>query len=305
MVLRYTNDELVNAITRAAHIPTAQVTFTDADLLAFSDEETQDGILPQILSVRENYYLTYIELPLNAEQRYDIPERAIAMALSDVKIRVDNTLQNVTRIEVSELMYTHQAPGPNWGWYIENNQLVLLGNPQAGVLRMYFYRWPNKNVLPTACAEVTDITGDDVTVASLPTTFSIATPLDFIKAQPGFDLLGLDTTPIGINATTLTFAPGEVPARLAVGDWLALSGETPVAQIPREFRPLLVQRVVVRVYETQGYLDKKKVALDTLKEKEAALFKLINPRVAESPKRMSAWNAFSGGQRRRGWFNGW
>lgn len=305
MELRYTNSDLVDAITLAAHIPTAQVTFTPEQLLALADEETQDGILPQLLSVRENFYLTYVELPLNAEQKYDIPERAIAMGLSDVKIRVDNTLQNVTRIEVSELLYTHQAPGPNWGWFVENNQVCILGNPQSGVVRLYFYRWPNNLVLPTSAAEVTVINGNDVTVASLPTSFSIATPLDFIKAQPGYDLLALDETPTVINALTLTFANDTVPSRLAVGDWLSLSGTTPVPQMPREFRPLLVQRVVVRIYEIQGYLDKKKSAQEKLKEKEEALFKLINPRVAESPKRMSAWNAFSGGQRRRGWFNGW
>jgi hypothetical protein len=57
-----------------------------------------------------------------------------------------------------------------------------------------------------------------------------------------------------------------------------------VPQVPVEFQQLLAQRVVVKIYELQGYLDKMKAAQAKLEEMEMALTALITPRMQAAPK---------------------
>ena len=42
-------------------MPISQITFSDDDLLAFADEEMQIGIVPLLMSVREDYLVTFKE----------------------------------------------------------------------------------------------------------------------------------------------------------------------------------------------------------------------------------------------------
>lgn len=87
---------------------------------------------------------------------------------------------------------------------------------------------------------------------------------------------------------------------LSVGDWLALEGQTPIPQIPVEFRPLLEQRVVVKLYELQGFLEKMKIAQKKLEELERSTFTLITPRVKSSTKVIHPVNGgFLSGRRNR------
>lgn len=289
----YTTTELLADIRRKGHIPTSQTPFLDADLLALADSELQTGILRQILSVKENYYLTYADYAVTSDNTYTIPTRAIGQALANVEIISGTSIYQCARTERRSQFATDSSPCGTYAFYLQGNSVVLLPSPGTGTIRLWYYQRPNVLVVVADAAQVSSIASPVVTCVSLPTTFSTNNACDFIKDQPGFDWISIDKTPTIVSSPALTFS--SVSSSLAAGDWVALAGQTPVPQIPVEFRPLLAQRVVVKYYEIQGYNDKMDRAQKKLEAMEKDVFMLINPRVAEAPKRLVADSGVIGG----------
>jgi hypothetical protein len=293
---RFTTTELLAAIRRITHLPSNASPFQDADLLALSDEECQTSILKQILSVRENYYLTYTDTAVNATGTYSIPTRAIGMGLADCQLIVGNSVYQIQRTEIGEQFSTVTSPTGFFSFYVQGNSLVLQPNPTTGSIRMWHYQRPNYLVATTAAAQITSIASNVLTFSTIPTTITTSTACDLIKDQPGFDWLAIDQTPTAVTTTTITFTT--VPTTVAVGDWVSLAGQTAIPQMPVEFRPLLALRVAVKNFQTQGYLDKMKFAQGKLEEMEKALLAIINPRIVEEPKRLSPDSSLWGGVKR-------
>lgn len=294
---RYTTTELVADIQRLGHIPPSQRDFGADNLLAIANTELETCVLKQILSTSENYYLTFEEFELVEDNTYSIPTRAIGAALVKVQLFNGTTIYEIARTEISQQFSTIASPSGNFSFFIQGNYIILRPNPQVGTLRLWYLMHPNRMVETNAAAQVSAINGNTVTVSSIPSTFTTATPMDMIQDQPHFNWISIDQTPTNISGLDITF--DAVSSDLRVGDWLALAGQTPVPQIPVEFRPLVAQRVVVKYYESQNYLDKMKAAQAKLKEMEDAVFMLINPRISEEPKRLIAGRNIIGG------FNRW
>lgn len=295
---RYTTTELLADIKRTGHVTSSQGTFQDTDLLRLADFELRTSILRMILSARENFYLTYVDLPTVASYSYQIPLRAIGGAIADIQIINGTILNPVTRTEVSEQFSTSAPVNGSYSFYIKGNYIIIPGTI-SGSIRLWYYTRPNSLVAAAAGCQITAIAANILTFTTIPATITTLSPCDLIKDQPGFDGLSLDVTPTGVTATTITFNAGDVPATLAVGDWVTLAGQTVVPQIPVEFSPLLVQRVVVKYYEIQGYLDKMKAGEEKLKEMSSDVLAIINPRVAEAPKRIVASMDLIGGSSAR------
>lgn len=285
---RYTTTQLLAAIRRTGHIPVSQTPFEDDDILQIADQELQTGLLRQILSVRENFYLTYLDTAVNATGIYNIPLRAIGGALAEIQLLNGNIVTPIVRSEVHDQFSTNASPNGVYSFYLKANQVVILPIPTTGSIRLWYYQRPNELVPTDECSQISAISSGTLTVDQTATTsITTATPCDLIKDQPFFDSLATEITPSSVGATSIVFSSSDVPTTLSVGDWVALAGKTPVPQIPVEFRPLLVQRVVVKYYEIQGYLDKMKAAQKKLEDMEKDTFMLINPRVVEEPKTIS------------------
>lgn len=295
MANSYTTTELISTIKLVGNIPPAQTPFTNANILTLADNELQTALLRQIVGVRENYFITTKDFTIVDASVYDIPPRAIAMALDDIKIINGTTIYNVARTEIGDQFATNTSVTGYFTFFIENNKIHIVPNPQTGQIRFYYNRRPNTLIPITQAAQITAInTGTfTVTVAAVPSTISTSIACDLIQDQPGFLSLEDDTTPTATTSTTITFS--SLPDGLAVGDWVSPAGQSPVPQIPVEFRPLLIQRVVVKYYELQGYKDKMSVSQKKLDEMEKDLFTLINPRVAEESKTAVANQNIIGG----------
>ena len=83
----FTSTGLIAQIKRRALIPTSQNLFTDSDLIAMLNEELQNRVIPYILSVREDYFLTYDEYTQNGSTtEIDIPTNAIGNKINQVNI---------------------------------------------------------------------------------------------------------------------------------------------------------------------------------------------------------------------------
>lgn len=295
----YLSSDFVTAIKRRAAVPTAQITFQNSDFYQLIDEEIRSKMIPLILSNLEELYVRQLNYPIQANQSsYLIPSRAIASSLRDVMVvssTNDLDRRPLDRLAPEDLYTSTSGGGRNRiavgknGFYLEGNNVILFPTPTAAqnILRLSYYCRPNSVVDVNACAQVQTINSalNQITVASLPTSFSASTPLDFVKANPGFECSALDQVPATIVGMTLTFS-NSLPKDLAIGDYICLAGQSCVIQAPVELQPLLVQYVTVRILSSQGDTEALRSALSELEKLEKNANLLISPRVIGKAKRV-------------------
>jgi len=293
MSVDYTNTALISDIRATGHIPQSQTAFSDSNLLALADKQLQTHISRQIVTVRENYFTRYQDVARNLTGLYDIPSRSVAGALVDIQLVSSSEIIPVVRMEIGEQFSTVSSPNGVYSAYLMGNQVQILPIPNSTYVRFWFNTRPSKLIPVTQACQITEIAGNVLTVNLVPTSITTSTPVDIVQGQPHFSTLLLDSTPTVVTATTITLP--SVPSGTAVGDWVTLANQSPVAQIPVEFRGLLVQRTVMKYYEIQGYKDKMEMAKADLKEMTEDLYELINPRISEEPKKITASTGLIGG----------
>lgn len=294
----YTTATLVTNIQLLAHVPIGNSTFTAAEVIKLADRENQTSIMRQLLSIREGYYRTATDYDYVESGEYDVPPLAIAGALDSIAIVNGPTRISVNLIDPAEQVSTDYPSTSGYGYFIDGNTIKVKPASFDGSLRISYMRRPSSLVATSAAARISAIASNVISVTSLPSTITTGETVDACQDQPNFEMLGSRLI-TGIAGTDITLATAVTG--LAVGDWLALQNQTPVPQIPVEFRTLLEQRVVVKIYELQGYLDKMKAAQMKLTEIENDLFSLISPRTKSQTKIICPTNGgIFGGARRSG-----
>ncbi len=296
----YTTDDLINDILLLGHVPEGNNTFTDTKILRIADMELQTPIVRQILSTRGGYYLTYADFDSATDGLYDLPGDAVAGALANVELIQNTTIIQVNVIQESEQYATNSPTSTSYGYFWKGNKIQILPTPPVGSTRLWYFKRTSKLVTTSSACMVTAIAGPVISVMSIPSTIQVGSFVDALGDQPPFNLLGEDIEIDSIVGTDITLA--SAVDGLSVGDWIALNKQTPIPQIPVEFRILLAQRVVVKIYELQGYLEKMKAAEEKLKEYEENTFNLISTRVQSQSKVINPINGgffASNGNRQR------
>lgn len=294
----YTTSELIENVQLIAHMPLSQNTFTATQILNLANRELQTRIIKLIMSTRGGYYLTYEDQVARTDGLYPIPSAAISAVLANVEVVQNQNIIQVQPIEESEQFNTTMPSATSYGFFIRGNSVQILPVPTNGTVRLWFYHRPSALVATSAAAQVTAINGAIVTVSSLPSTMLVDTEVDALQDQPTFNILS-ERVIVDISGTDIEL--DEEVEGLEVGDWLALHEQTPIPQIPVEFRPLLEQMVVVKVYELQGYLDKMKAAQMKLSELEKDMTALITNRVKTKTKVVNSSTGGLVGSRSSGW----
>lgn len=292
----YTTDMLITDVVLLGHIPlntdpSASNPYSPVNILRLGTIEIQTPIMKQILSTRGGYYLTYMDLPVVADGLYPMPPLAISGALANVELVQGPTIVPVNLISESEQFSTISPTSTSYGFFIQANQVQILPIPNVGVTRLWYFGRTSELTPTSLCAQASSIpTGNVVTVNSVPANLVVGSLVDTVGDQPPFNILNqaIAITSIIGNQITLSAAP----TLMLSGDWIALSGTTPVPQIPVEFRLLLAQRIVCKIYEAQGYSEKLKIARQTLLAYESDTFGLITPRVQSQSK---IFNPVNGG----------
>lgn len=304
----FTTANLIADIKRRTFLPINQITYTDEDLLEYADEEIQVGIVPLLMSVREDYLVTFAEEEVTANQlTYSVPERAIGMKLKDVSI-IQNTSDPLNPIE-TQLPRIQSDQGPtniinNFpGYFLRANKIVLQ-NPNVfdgQTIRKYYFLRPNKLVLTNQAAQITEVgpkgsipvlNANQVLVNNIPSNFgsevNFDVTIDFVKNKPGFETITLDVEATCNSSQLIITFPDltSLPTDLEAGDWVCLQGETPIPQLPVELHPLLAQRVAVKILEGQGDAQNLAAAQSKLKEAEKAVLSLLSNRVESAPQKI-------------------
>lgn len=243
-------------------LPSTNEALSDTDYLSFCDEELKTYIVPLMMSTMEEYFVAVKDQTVTANiSSYAIPYRAMGGNLRAVQFNPQGSSSSVyvdlPRIEPeNESGYGYGGGGP-CGYKLQNNSVVLIPAPSAaGTLRLQYFQRPNNLVATSAVGTITSInTGTNtVTCSNVPTSFTTALTYDLVKATPGFDLYAFDQA-ISARVTgasgTVTFS-NTLPTGLAVGDYVCLATESPVAQIPYELHALLAQAVTATAQQALG-----------------------------------------------------
>ena len=142
----YTSNTLIDSIKRRAMLPENQVTFTEADFLAFANEALDMGVVPSILIYHEDYLMRELEVPLDPNSpRYTLPYRSTGNKIREVQYKdTSGILFEMTRISIEDkpaFQYTRDFNSAK-AFYIEGDELVLLSRPPlsaTGSLMFHYY----------------------------------------------------------------------------------------------------------------------------------------------------------------------
>jgi len=176
--------QLIAALKRKISFPIASATFSEQDLLDFANEEMMIGQVPAILEHHEEYFVSYVVVPLQSNKsRYAIPKRAIGDKLRDV-FYADNqiipgqdygNLYEMTQIDAGQKAFFQQnAANPDviQGFYLEGSDIVITpgaNQSPTGSLVMYYFMRPNQlvpiNRAATATAFLKNIEIDNASIA--------------------------------------------------------------------------------------------------------------------------------------------
>jgi hypothetical protein len=282
-------------------IPDTQVTFQDEDFLAFANEEMDLGIIPFILSFREDYYQNSIIVPLESgKSRYLIPYRAIGNKIRDLQY-VDSSglVLPLRRIFVEDL---HKFGGEFNGdslsssnkYYIENDEIVLVSRPNEhnANLKIIFYLRPNALVLEKDVSIIRDIdpiTGV-ITLSQNVDKYSVGTLIDIVEQRSPSKILKYDVPvrSVDIPNNTITIDPALIPEHVNKDDQVSLAQTTSMPQLPAELQSLLSQRVAARCLEALGDQAGLQAANAKIAEIEQKVIPILDNRVDGSPMKVNA-----------------
>ena len=278
-----TVDSFLSRVERRISFPANQATLSETNILIMADDVMREQLIPLILSVNQNYFVTTATQALtDAVDTYDIPYRSIGRTLRDMKLQ-NGSVTSVSNLVLYDLEDVHMfgSTGAPAGFYFEGDKYVIVPSPngsQYSTLLWYDLR-PSEFVKLDECGKVASIASDVVTVETLPAGLIAGTTIDFVQGKSGSSILSMDIDITSVSDPTITFATDAVPSTLVAGDYIAVAGKTPVIQIPEELIGLLTLWTGARIlysisdYEGEAGLLKQAAML----EKNAK--QILSPRI--------------------------
>jgi hypothetical protein len=276
----YTVTELLASIKRRSGMPTAQATYSTADLLAIANEQMLEYVVPLVLGVREDYWTRNDDQALTDGQlAYRIPYRALMGKLREVSILdAESNVHNLPRLRLSDL------EACTYGFWLEGDRVWLAGDSlkvtDLGVtLRLTFHLRPNQMIETSGATTVASFsaTNRTITLTSPPAAYTGKTSWDIIRGKTPFETLAYDAAGT-LSGSTITFS-ASLPVDLAAGDYVCLTEQTPVPQIPVELHGLLAQKCALYILESKQMADKAAIAAKELGRLENDARTVLTPRV--------------------------
>jgi hypothetical protein len=226
--------------------------FTDQELLDFAYDSLLSEVAPIVLAVREDYYVTYQDFTVTADQvAYVVPSRALNGVVREVKYIDGTDVMDLERMDLDDVTTTQGANKPH-SFYVSGNSVCPYPTPNAttGTLRVYYFVRPSRIVTTDECARITAIVGNTASI-TIPTGWTTSNTFDLVAGRANFDILSQDLAASSVAAGAITFTT-TVPSTLQVGDYVALAEETCFPMLPPEGHVVLVQSAVTSALESIG-----------------------------------------------------
>lgn len=276
----FTTTNLLDSAIRRSFLPSGQLTFTTEEMLAIGDEEMMSRILPNIMAVREEFFVFPYDTAIAASTgAINIHARSVGMIVREVQIiDSNNAVTDLPRIEPEQV--DSYAEGSVDSFYLRGNQIILHRTPSQalGTLRQSIFLRPGNMIQTTSAGVISNINSGTgaVTVTTIPSTWATGNIFDFIKQDGAHEYLSIDNTSTDVTSNVITFS--SLPSTLRVGDYVSLSGESPLVQLPPDYRPVLAQLMAAEFLDAMNQPGAEKAKARAEKMLEAAQ-KSITPRV--------------------------
>lgn len=298
-------EDIIASGFRRSMAPNSQSTFTDSVAIDIANDELLLSLVAEIMAEREDFFGTTKTVSIESGvTRYGIPSRSIGntfKALFYVAQGGEET--KLERVDIDRLTEFGADSSLPELFYIEGDEVVLLGRPTNGALRFHYYASPNQLIATASCAKITGIT-----VAGGSATFDVDTDLtaslttsdyvDIVSRQSPHLLwtdealiTAISSTQIQVAASAVQNAAGTTEPQ--VGDYICPHGYSNLPMIPSVFHPVLAQKVANQMMESLGHLDK----LQAGEARAARLMRMalstIKNRVETSPIRANRANGLT------------
>lgn len=281
----YTTAALLNAVKRRGGFAESQQTFRDADLVEMANDRLQSYLFPKIVEQNSGLFVAFEDFTFTSANAYDIPSAAMGTKLKDV-VLID-TEGNETDIHQTTHKKVCFDTSRQLSFYLRGNKIVFYPQPTVGdQFRIYYYKRPNELVVRSAAIQVGSISDTTITAggdsSTIPSSWSTANTFCVVKGTPNFDLVLNGLTASLVSNPTITLSSVE---DVAVNDWVALDGETPIPQIPFEAFSWLAQALLVEVL--QSWNDPAiQIHENKLARLENDLLSMLTPRVSDEPQKI-------------------
>lgn len=282
-----TNDSayLLKQVKLKSALPTGR--FDDDEILEVADDVVLSQVVPLIISLREEFFVTSEDQAITANQKaYPVPYRAMGLSLREVKKVVGSTIVDMDRMSPEEITTT-QTGNPN-KFYLESMDVILYPTPSAtrDSLRLSYYKTPSKLKTVSDCGLITAIdTGTGVVTANCPTTWTTGDSFDFVSKRNGHRNHSTDLSCSSVSTTSITFAAADLPSALVVGDYVTLAGESPFVQLPDACFDLVVRLTVNDLLESMGDQAGLQAGLARTNTLQQTVVSLLTNRVAGALKK--------------------
>jgi len=289
-MIDYTVDQLVTDIKTTASVPAAQPRFTTDGIIKIMTRVLQSKIIPMMMTTREEYFVDYEDYTIvqGNTTGYAIPTNAVGMKVRSVGLLNQSGALNLTNLprlsleQISGYYYGQYVP---FGFYVQNNNIILWPPNQttpSDTLRMYYLRRVNVLTSSVYCGQVESIAGNILTLSDVPLSWVVGDTINAIDAEPGFNTVAREREITLISGNDVTL---DDVTDIAVTNWIALDGYSPIAQVPVEVHQLLVQAASLEILkslgDTEGY---QKLAVE-YKMLVSYVMDVITPRVDGSVKK--------------------
>lgn len=281
-----TVDSFLTKVKRRITIPSNQELLDNDDMLAMADDVTREQMVPLIMSVNQNYFVTTSNIPVEEGVTvYDIPYRSIGRGLRDLKMVQNGDSSAISDMAMIALEDAHRfgsIANPSLYFYFRGDKIILVPEPQSSDYTMlcYYNLQPSQYVQNTDAALVVSIAGAVVTCSSVPDSMIAGVDVDFVQGKSGCSILEMDVEILTATSTTITFASSDdIPEDLVAGDYISLAGTTPVIQMPDEAVPLLECWTAERICYAIGDFDGAQILVNRAQKIEENLKKVLTPRI--------------------------
>jgi hypothetical protein len=289
-----TSTDLIRLVKNKASIPDDSSDLNTILLETLNEELL--NLLPKILKVHEEFYVVDVDTTLvSGTSSYIIPHRAIGNKLRNISIKDSNN--NFTKLTEIDLEDLPDCNYNKYSFYLKRNKVVFPYTTNTGTLVMNIYLRPNELVVNTRAATILAIDTDTGIItfsATMPTHFAASINYDFVCKNSPCSILEYDKTASAINISgkTLTFTTTDLPSDLTVGDYITISEETIVPQIPTEMISLLITNTAMNYLDSIGDFDAAAKLSKKIQKQEIDIDTIIDNRSEGTPKKVVNINSF-------------
>lgn len=299
-------EDLLESVKQRSFIPISQSTFSDSGIIDLLNEELQLSLVSDILSAREDFFLTTKQTSIIANKdHYLIPSRCIGNNLKALFLLDSNSNRKaLERRDVDRSdEYSATGGGEPEKFYFEGDEVVVMPKPSVatGSLLFSYFRKPNQLIATSSCAKITAVvsaggTSTFTVDTDLTASLSVGSQVDFLRGSNPHTLWSEAVAITAITSTTIAVATTDVSdvdssVEPLVDDYICPTGYANIAMVPEEFVPVLAQMGACRALSAMGHLQKWQASKAILEQMRAEALKLIRQRVESSPDKYSRRSA--------------